>query len=78
MHASMLLHQTITPVINRTSYCLVSTSMYMHTFHASIEAHSDSVNSIQWAPSGLRFVSGSNDGTALMWIYETGGQHSSK
>lgn len=33
------------------------------------EAHSDRVDSIQWANRGLRFVSGSKDGTALVWRY---------
>ncbi len=35
-----------------------------------LEAHGDRVDSIQWANSGLRFISGSKDGTALMWHYE--------
>lgn len=35
------------------------------------EAHTDTVDSIQWAHSGLRFVSGSKDGTALLWRFET-------
>ena len=35
-----------------------------------LEAHSDRVDSIQWANSGLRFISGSKDGTALLWRYE--------
>ena len=34
-----------------------------------IEAHSDRVDSIQWAHKGLRFVSGSKDGTALVWQF---------
>ncbi|XP_066999443.2 bromodomain and WD repeat-containing protein 3 [Anabrus simplex] len=34
------------------------------------EAHSDRVDSIQWANSGLRFISGSKDGTAHVWHYE--------
>lgn len=34
------------------------------------EAHSDRVDSIQWANTGLRFISGSKDGTALIWRYE--------
>lgn len=33
------------------------------------EAHSDRVDSIQWANLSLRFVSGSKDGTALIWRY---------
>ena len=35
-----------------------------------IEAHSDRVDSIQWANTGLRFISGSKDGTAIIWRYE--------
>ncbi|CAH0389929.1 unnamed protein product [Bemisia tabaci] len=34
-----------------------------------IEAHSDRVDSIQWAHSHLRFISGSKDGTANIWYY---------
>jgi bromodomain and WD repeat domain-containing protein 1/3 len=34
------------------------------------EAHSDRVDSIQWANTGLRFISGSKDGSALIWRYE--------
>ena len=34
------------------------------------EAHSDRVSSIQWANTGLRFVSGSYDGTAIVWRCE--------
>ena len=34
------------------------------------EVHSDRVDSIQWANQGLRFISGSKDGTALLWRYE--------
>ncbi|CAG0887382.1 unnamed protein product [Darwinula stevensoni] len=33
------------------------------------EAHSESVDSIQWANQSMRFVSGSKDGTALIWSY---------
>ena len=36
------------------------------------EIHSDRVDSIQWANQGLRFISGSKDGTALLWRYERG------
>lgn len=36
-----------------------------------IESHTDTVDSIQWAHSGLKFVSGSKDGTALLWRFET-------
>lgn len=36
-----------------------------------IESHTDTVDSIQWAHSGLRFISGSKDGTALLWRFET-------
>lgn len=35
-----------------------------------IEAHSDRVDSIQWANKGLRFVSGSKDGTAIVWQFK--------
>lgn len=35
------------------------------------EAHTDTVDSIQWAHNSLRFVSGSKDGTALVWHFET-------
>lgn len=35
-----------------------------------IEAHSDTVDSIQWAHNGLRFISGSKDGTANVWRFE--------
>ncbi|XP_055320942.1 bromodomain and WD repeat-containing protein 3 isoform X2 [Sitodiplosis mosellana] len=34
------------------------------------EAHSDTVDSIQWAHNSLRYVSGSKDGTALVWHFE--------
>ncbi|XP_069680733.1 bromodomain and WD repeat-containing protein 3 isoform X4 [Periplaneta americana] len=34
------------------------------------EAHSDRVDSIQWANRGLRFISGSKDGTAQIWQFE--------
>lgn len=34
------------------------------------EAHSDTVDSIQWAHTGLRFVSGSKDGMAHVWNFE--------
>ncbi|XP_063225616.1 PH-interacting protein isoform X2 [Bacillus rossius redtenbacheri] len=34
------------------------------------EAHGDRVDSIQWAHQGLRFISGSKDGTANIWHYE--------
>lgn len=33
------------------------------------EAHSDTVDSIQWAHNGLRFISGSKDGSALVWNF---------
>uniref|UniRef100_A0A336MD76 CSON013811 protein n=1 Tax=Culicoides sonorensis TaxID=179676 RepID=A0A336MD76_CULSO len=36
-----------------------------------IESHLDTVDSIQWSHSGLRFVSGSKDGTAQIWHFET-------
>ena len=34
------------------------------------EAHSDRVDSIQWCRTGCRFVSGSKDGTAIVWTFE--------
>lgn len=36
-----------------------------------VESHTDTVDSIQWAHSGLRFVSGSKDGTALLWNFDS-------
>ncbi|XP_039288557.1 bromodomain and WD repeat-containing protein 3 isoform X2 [Nilaparvata lugens] len=33
------------------------------------EPHADRVDSIQWAHSGLRFISGSKDGTAIIWRF---------
>lgn len=36
-----------------------------------VESHTDTVDSIQWAHNGLKFVSGSKDGTALLWRFET-------
>ncbi|XP_052866159.1 bromodomain and WD repeat-containing protein 3 [Anopheles cruzii] len=35
------------------------------------ESHGDTVDSIQWAHAGLRFISGSKDGTALVWHFES-------
>lgn len=35
-----------------------------------IEAHTDTVDSIQWAHNGLKFISGSKDGTANVWHFE--------
>lgn len=35
------------------------------------EAHSDTVDSIQWAHTGLRFISGSKDGSAHVWHFES-------
>lgn len=35
-----------------------------------VEAHSDTVDSIQWAHNGLKFISGSKDGTANVWHFE--------
>lgn len=35
-----------------------------------IESHTDRVDSIQWAHSGLRFLSGSKDGSAIIWWFE--------
>ncbi|KAJ6635022.1 Bromodomain and WD repeat-containing protein 1 [Pseudolycoriella hygida] len=36
-----------------------------------IEAHNDTVDSIQWAHQGLKFVSGGKDGIAYMWTFES-------
>lgn len=35
------------------------------------EAHTDTVDSIQWAHHGLRFISGGKDGTAHIWHFES-------
>jgi len=35
-----------------------------------VECHTDRVDSISWAHEGLRFASGSKDGTALVWRFE--------
>jgi bromodomain and WD repeat domain-containing protein 1/3 len=35
-----------------------------------LEKHSDRVDSIQWANRSLRFISGSKDGTAIIWHYK--------
>ena len=41
------------------------------------EAHTERVDSIQWANKpGLRFISGSKDGTARLWRFQTGAWHS--
>ncbi|XP_066989654.1 bromodomain and WD repeat-containing protein 3 isoform X2 [Macrobrachium rosenbergii] len=37
------------------------------------ERHQDRVDSIQWCHKGLRFITGSRDGTALIWYYERQG-----
>ncbi|GMT01045.1 hypothetical protein PENTCL1PPCAC_23218 [Pristionchus entomophagus] len=37
-----------------------------------ITAHTDRVDSLMWAHSGLRFCSGSKDGTARIWRFECG------
>ena len=34
------------------------------------EAHGDRVDSIAWCNKGLRFISGSKDGSAILWYYE--------
>lgn len=36
-----------------------------------IEAHTDTVDSIQWAHQGLKFVSGGKDGIAYLWTFES-------
>lgn len=35
------------------------------------EAHNDRVDSIQWAHFGLKFLSGSKDGTAIIWSFQS-------
>lgn len=35
------------------------------------EAYTDAVDSVQWAHRGLRFISGSKDGTAHIWTFES-------
>ncbi|XP_044016177.1 bromodomain and WD repeat-containing protein 3 isoform X2 [Aphidius gifuensis] len=35
-----------------------------------VEAHTDTVDSIQWAHNGLKFISGSKDGTANVWQFK--------
>ena len=35
-----------------------------------VECHQDRVDSISWAHRGVRFISGSKDGTALVYRYE--------
>jgi len=35
-----------------------------------VECHNERVDSISWSHRGLRFISGSKDGTALVWRYE--------
>ncbi|XP_044761682.1 bromodomain and WD repeat-containing protein 1 [Coccinella septempunctata] len=34
------------------------------------EQHTDRVDSIEWAHSGIRFISGSKDGSAIVWYFE--------
>lgn len=36
-----------------------------------MEAYADAVDSIQWAHRGLKFISGSKDGTAHIWKFES-------
>jgi len=36
-----------------------------------VEAHTDTVDSIQWAHNGLRFISGGKDGIAHVWHFES-------
>lgn len=36
-----------------------------------VGAHTERVDSIQWAHSGLRFISGSRDGIAIIWYFES-------
>jgi bromodomain and WD repeat domain-containing protein 1/3 len=35
-----------------------------------VECHAERVDSISWAHRGVRFISGSKDGTALVWRFE--------
>lgn len=35
-----------------------------------MEKHTDRVDSIQWANRSLQFISGSKDGTAVIWKYK--------
>ncbi|KAH8310480.1 hypothetical protein KR044_001557, partial [Drosophila immigrans] len=35
------------------------------------EAYTDAVDSVQWSHRGLRFISGSKDGTAHIWTFES-------
>ncbi|EDW66817.2 bromodomain and WD repeat-containing protein 3 [Drosophila virilis] len=35
------------------------------------EAYTDAVDSVQWSHRGLRFISGSKDGTAHVWTFES-------
>ncbi|XP_055848126.1 bromodomain and WD repeat-containing protein 3 [Episyrphus balteatus] len=35
------------------------------------EAYTDAVDSVQWAHRGLKFISGSKDGTAHVWTFES-------
>lgn len=37
-----------------------------------MDAHGDAVDSVRWAHTGLRFVSGSKDGTAALWTLRAG------
>jgi len=37
-----------------------------------VEHHSERVDSISWAHEGIKFVSGSKDGTALIWRFDSG------
>lgn len=63
-----------------------SSDHYVHVFHVGgpsepvkvleIQPHLDQVDSLQFSNSGLRFVSGSKDGTANIWKYERQEWHS--
>jgi len=37
-----------------------------------VQPHGERVDSISWAHRGVRFISGSKDGTALVWKYDFG------
>lgn len=47
-------------------YCMKGDSPYRVM---EMEQHSDRVDSILWSNKGLKFISGSKDGTAVLWQY---------
>lgn len=40
-----------------------------------MEKHSDRVDSLLWANRSLKFISGSKDGTAIIWNYKAQNWH---